>query len=148
MMWTSNIQRSSAPLLACNKICHLLFIFWYVDLDVWRATLVSLPWLHAPVSFWVIVLSLSLSHNIKVICPFLLDQFYWAERMFWLGVAPEPLKRCNLLPESTDDMCIMEAADVFTGSIHTALSATVQARALEISSQIAHQVNDFHAWLS
>ncbi|KAI6678668.1 hypothetical protein NL676_039464 [Syzygium grande] len=75
----------------------------------------------------------------QVICPFLLDQFYWAERMFWLGVAPEPLKRCNLLPESTDDMCIMEAADVFTGSIHTALSATVQARALEISSQIAHQ---------
>ncbi|XP_048135563.1 sterol 3-beta-glucosyltransferase isoform X2 [Rhodamnia argentea] len=75
----------------------------------------------------------------QVICPFLLDQFYWAERMFWLGVAPEPLKRCHLLPESTDGMCIMEAANVFTGSIHTALSATVQARAADISSQIAHQ---------
>ncbi|KAK3419850.1 hypothetical protein EUGRSUZ_G00612 [Eucalyptus grandis] len=75
----------------------------------------------------------------QVICPFLLDQFYWAERMFWLGVAPEPLKRCHLLPESTDGTCIMEATDVFSGSIHTALSATVQARASEISSKIAHQ---------
>jgi len=94
------------------------------------------------------VIVLSLSHNLKVICPFLLDQFYWAERMFWLGVAPEPLKRCHLLPESTDGTCIMEATDVFSGSIHTALSATVQARASEISSKIAHQVNNFHAWVS
>ncbi|XP_056159423.1 sterol 3-beta-glucosyltransferase isoform X2 [Syzygium oleosum] len=82
----------------------------------------------------------------QVICPFLLDQFYWAERMFWLGVAPEPLKRCHLLPESTDGICIMEAVDVFTGSIHTALSATVQARASEISSQIAHQVLSWVKW--
>ncbi|GMH24485.1 hypothetical protein Nepgr_026328 [Nepenthes gracilis] len=35
----------------------------------------------------------------QVLCPFILDQFYWAERMFWLGVAPEPLKRNHLLPE-------------------------------------------------
>ncbi|EFH64796.1 hypothetical protein ARALYDRAFT_894363 [Arabidopsis lyrata subsp. lyrata] len=44
-----------------------------------------------------------------IICPFMLDQFYWAEKMSWLGVAPQPLKRYHLLLEETNDENIMEA---------------------------------------
>ena len=34
----------------------------------------------------------------QIMCPCIFDQFYWAERMSWLGVAPAPLKvrRCTL----------------------------------------------------
>lgn len=70
----------------------------------------------------------------------MLDQFYWAERMFWLGVAPEPLKRCHLLPDNSDDAHIKEAAVMLSNSLHHALSSEVKARALEISSKISLQV--------
>jgi hypothetical protein len=33
----------------------------------------------------------------QIICPFVLDQFYWAERMTWLGVAPQPLSPQHLM---------------------------------------------------
>ncbi|XP_074296845.1 sterol 3-beta-glucosyltransferase-like [Silene latifolia] len=42
----------------------------------------------------------------QIICPLMADQFYWAERMCWLGVAPYPLKRNHLVPESCNDISI------------------------------------------
>ncbi|XP_050378811.1 LOW QUALITY PROTEIN: sterol 3-beta-glucosyltransferase [Argentina anserina] len=73
----------------------------------------------------------------QVICPFMLDQFYWAERMFWLGVAPEPWKRSHLLPEESDDESIEEAANLLATVIHKALSPEIKERAVEISKRIS-----------
>lgn len=73
----------------------------------------------------------------QVICPFILDQFYWAERMFWLGVAPEPLKSTCLLPDKDDDYYIMEAANMLVGAINIALSPEVKLQASQIASRIS-----------
>ncbi|KAA8536524.1 hypothetical protein F0562_029002 [Nyssa sinensis] len=73
----------------------------------------------------------------QVVCPFMLDQFYWAERMFWLGVAPEPLKRNHLLPDEDDDAGIREAATMLARAINYALSSKVKSRALEIARRIS-----------
>ncbi|KVI10997.1 UDP-glucuronosyl/UDP-glucosyltransferase [Cynara cardunculus var. scolymus] len=59
----------------------------------------------------------------QVLCPFMLDQFYWAERMFWLGVSPEPLKRTQLLPDEDDETSIKEAACGLARAIDYALSS-------------------------
>ncbi|XP_058191829.1 sterol 3-beta-glucosyltransferase UGT80A2 [Rhododendron vialii] len=75
----------------------------------------------------------------QVICPFMLDQFYWAERMFWLGIAPEPLKRNYLLPDENDDVCVMEAANMLARAINYALAPEVKARASEISELLSHE---------
>ncbi|KAI3445661.1 hypothetical protein Pfo_002326 [Paulownia fortunei] len=72
----------------------------------------------------------------QIICPFILDQFYWAERMFWLGVAPEPLKSTCLLPDKDDDSCILKAASVLVGAINYALSPEVKLRATQIADRI------------
>ncbi|ESQ32013.1 hypothetical protein EUTSA_v10004004mg [Eutrema salsugineum] len=69
----------------------------------------------------------------QIICPFVLDQFYWAEKMSWLGVGPQPLKRNHLLLEETNDENIMEAAQVVAKAIYDALSAKTKARAMEIA---------------
>ncbi|XP_021823592.1 sterol 3-beta-glucosyltransferase UGT80B1 isoform X1 [Prunus avium] len=73
----------------------------------------------------------------QVVCPFLLDQFYWAERMFWLGVAPEPLKRSHLLPEESDEKIIQGAANLLSRVIHDALSPEIREHAVEISKKIS-----------
>lgn len=78
--------------------------------------------------------------QMQVLCPFMLDQFYWAERMFWLGVAPEPLKRSHLLPEESDDESIEEAANLLARVIHDALSPEIRQRAVEISKRISLEV--------
>ena len=70
----------------------------------------------------------------------MLDQFYWAERMFWLGVAPEPLKRDQLLPDQNDDMSIREAANVLSRAINEALSPKVKACAIELAERISLEV--------
>lgn len=70
----------------------------------------------------------------------MLDQFYWAERMFWLGVAPEPLKRDQLLPDQNDDMSIREAANVLSRAINDALSPKVKACAIELAERISLEV--------
>ncbi|XP_022642990.1 sterol 3-beta-glucosyltransferase, partial [Vigna radiata var. radiata] len=72
----------------------------------------------------------------QVVCPFMLDQFYWAERMHWLGVSPEPLSRNHLLPDKNDDTSIHEAARLLSMAIHDALSPTVKARAAEVAQRI------------
>lgn len=66
----------------------------------------------------------------------MLDQFYWAEKMFWLGVAPEPLKRNHLFPEDISDTSIRASANVLSQAIHDALSPRVKARASEVGKRI------------
>ncbi|KAK4846341.1 hypothetical protein QYF36_016114 [Acer negundo] len=73
----------------------------------------------------------------QIICPFMLDQFYWAERMFWIGVASEPLKRKHLVPDNVNDMSIKEAAESLSGAIRYALSPKVKARAVQIAERIS-----------
>ncbi|XP_021757999.1 sterol 3-beta-glucosyltransferase UGT80B1-like isoform X1 [Chenopodium quinoa] len=75
----------------------------------------------------------------QVVCPFMLDQFYWAERMFWLGVAPEPLQRNILLPENCDDVNIREGAYALKNAINCAMSPDIKAQALEISEKISQE---------
>ncbi|KAI4318790.1 hypothetical protein MLD38_032457 [Melastoma candidum] len=75
----------------------------------------------------------------QVICPFFRDQFYWAERMFWLGVALEPLKRHLLQPENSSSTCIRKAANMFAKALDRAHSPEIQKRAAEISQRISRQ---------
>ncbi|KAI3770330.1 hypothetical protein L6452_01458 [Arctium lappa] len=75
----------------------------------------------------------------QVLCPFMLDQFYWAERMFWLGVSPEPLKRTQLLPDEDDEISIKEAASGLARAIDHALSSQVKANALEIAQRLSSE---------
>ncbi|CAI9103902.1 OLC1v1002494C1 [Oldenlandia corymbosa var. corymbosa] len=75
----------------------------------------------------------------QILCPFCLDQFYWAERMFWIGVAPEPLKRNHLIPDNDEDFHIKEAADAVVTAINSALSVEMRKRALDISEKISFE---------
>ncbi|PUZ74653.1 hypothetical protein GQ55_1G082200 [Panicum hallii var. hallii] len=72
----------------------------------------------------------------QVVCPFLLDQFYWAERLHWLGVAPEPLQRQHLIPDSDDASSIHNAAEVLHGAIKSALLPEIKAQATRISDRL------------
>ncbi|KAM0902769.1 hypothetical protein ACQ4PT_019057 [Festuca glaucescens] len=75
----------------------------------------------------------------QVPCPFLLDQFYWAERLHWLGVAPEPLKRQHLIPDTDDAASINNAADMLLGAIRSALSPEIKAQATRIANRLASE---------
>ncbi|KAL2897541.1 Sterol 3-beta-glucosyltransferase [Bienertia sinuspersici] len=75
----------------------------------------------------------------QVVCPFMLDQFYWAERMCWLGVAPEPVRKIHLLPEICDDVSISDGAYVLRNAINRALSPEMKARAVEMSENISQE---------
>ncbi|KAJ4832369.1 hypothetical protein Tsubulata_050955 [Turnera subulata] len=75
----------------------------------------------------------------QILCPFMLDQFYWAEKMHWIGVAPEPLNRNHLIPDKLDDLSIRIAANVLLRAIKDALSPEVKERALEIAERISRE---------
>ncbi|KAH0733649.1 hypothetical protein KY289_004837 [Solanum tuberosum] len=75
----------------------------------------------------------------QVICPFMLDQFYWAERMYWLGVAPEPLKREHLVPDKDEDFYIKEAANMLVRALDYSQSSEVKSRALQISNKLSNE---------
>ncbi|XP_061980256.1 uncharacterized protein LOC133700672 isoform X3 [Populus nigra] len=77
------------------------------------------------------------SHRWQVLCPFILDQFYWAEKMYWIGVSPEPLNSSHLIPDKLDDVSIRMAAKVLSRAINDALSPNIKARALEIAERIS-----------
>jgi len=77
----------------------------------------------------------------QVTCPFLLDQFYWSERLHWLGVAPEPLQRQNLVPDNDDALSIHNAADVLVGAIRSALSLEIKAQAARIADRLSFEVS-------
>ncbi|CAA7025924.1 unnamed protein product [Microthlaspi erraticum] len=53
--------------------------------------------------------------------------------MYWLGVAPQPLKRNHMLLEETNDENIMEASQVVAKAIYDAVSRKSRARAVEIA---------------
>ncbi|KAL6888884.1 hypothetical protein ACP4OV_009910 [Aristida adscensionis] len=74
-----------------------------------------------------------------VVCPFMLDQFYWAERLHWLGVAPEPLPRQHLIPDIDDAAIIQSAADVLVGAIRSALSSEIKAQATRIADRLSSE---------
>ncbi|XP_037454187.1 sterol 3-beta-glucosyltransferase UGT80B1-like isoform X2 [Triticum dicoccoides] len=75
----------------------------------------------------------------QVACPFLLDQFYWAERLHWLGVAPEPLKRQHLIPDIDDAASVNKAAGVLLGAIRSASSPEIKAQATVIAQRLASE---------
>ncbi|KAK8461437.1 hypothetical protein SEVIR_1G038800v4 [Setaria viridis] len=75
----------------------------------------------------------------QLVCPFLLDQFYWAERLHWLGVAPEPLQRQHLIPNNDDALSIHNAADVLLGAIRSALSPEIKAQATRIAHKLSYE---------
>lgn len=70
----------------------------------------------------------------------MLDQFYWAERMYWLGVAPEPLRREHLLPDKDEDFYIKEAANMLVRVLAYSQSSEVKTRALQISNKLSNEV--------
>lgn len=76
----------------------------------------------------------------QIVCPFLLDQFYWAERLCWIGVAPEPLQKQHLVPERDDAADINQAAAALSRAIKLALCPEIKARASEIAERIASEV--------
>lgn len=55
----------------------------------------------------------------QVICPFVMDQFYWAERMEWLGVAPAPLRPEHLMPDLHEEgsVSLSDAVRVVTSAV-------------------------------
>ncbi|XP_071725618.1 sterol 3-beta-glucosyltransferase UGT80B1 isoform X2 [Rutidosis leptorrhynchoides] len=75
----------------------------------------------------------------QILCPFMLDQFYWAERMFWLGVSPEPLKRNQLLPNEDDEISIKEAAYDLGRAIDYALSFKAKLNASEMGQRLSSE---------
>lgn len=82
---------------------------------------------------------------LQIICPFMMDQFYWAEKMTWLGVSPQPLARNQLLPEeSNDDERIMEAAQVVAKAAYDALSSKARASAMAIAETLSLEVTCYN----
>lgn len=77
----------------------------------------------------------------QVLCPFLLDQFYWAERLHWLGVAPEPLQRQHLIPDNDDALSIHNAADVLLGAIRSVLLPEIKDQATIIANRLSFEVS-------
>ncbi|KAK9698182.1 hypothetical protein RND81_08G087300 [Saponaria officinalis] len=73
----------------------------------------------------------------QILCPLMADQFYWSERMCWLGVAPEPFKRNHLIPEHCDDISIKEGARTLLQAIKFTLRPEVKEHALKISDKIS-----------
>ncbi|XP_031505147.1 sterol 3-beta-glucosyltransferase isoform X3 [Nymphaea colorata] len=75
----------------------------------------------------------------QILCPFILDQFYWAERMSWLGVAPDPLSRSFLIPDEDDHISISQAANALIQAIRSALSDEIKTRASEVAQKISKE---------
>ncbi|KAK3260575.1 hypothetical protein CYMTET_30475 [Cymbomonas tetramitiformis] len=47
----------------------------------------------------------------QVICPFIFDQHFWAERMEWMGLAPPPLQAHRVFPAAAADHRTSPAAE-------------------------------------
>jgi UDP:flavonoid glycosyltransferase YjiC (YdhE family) len=76
----------------------------------------------------------------QVVCPFLMDQFYWAERLCWIGAAPDPLPRHFLCPDSLDDASINAACDALRAAINHAISPEIRSQAARIAEKISSEV--------
>lgn len=77
----------------------------------------------------------------QVICPFVLDQFYWAERMEWLGVAPAPLRPEHLMPDLHEDgsVCFTEAVRAFTSAVMKGFSEECKQCASSLRNKIQEE---------
>lgn len=69
-----------------------------------------------------------------------MDQFYWAERLCWIGVAPDPLPRHYLCPDSLDDASISVACDALRTAIDHANSPEIKSQAACIAGKISSEV--------
>uniref|UniRef100_A0A0D3F2B6 Glycosyltransferase family 28 N-terminal domain-containing protein n=1 Tax=Oryza barthii TaxID=65489 RepID=A0A0D3F2B6_9ORYZ len=68
-----------------------------------------------------------------------IPQFYWAERLHWLGVAPEPLRRQHLILDTDNASSINNAADMLIGAIKSALSPEIKAQATRIANKLSSE---------
>nr|CAD1843062.1 unnamed protein product [Ananas comosus var. bracteatus] len=75
----------------------------------------------------------------QVACPYLLDQFYWAEKLCWLEVAPEPLQRQHVTPDSDDSASIVEAAEALSRAIRLALTPEMKEQAAKIAERVSSE---------
>ncbi|URE49241.1 UDP-Glycosyltransferase [Musa troglodytarum] len=75
----------------------------------------------------------------QILCPFILDQFYWAERLHWIGVAPEPLRSWHLFPDNDDATSISQAADCLARAIKLSLSPEIKAQASKVADRISSE---------
>ncbi|XP_020097037.1 sterol 3-beta-glucosyltransferase isoform X2 [Ananas comosus] len=75
----------------------------------------------------------------QVVCPYLLDQFYWAEKLCWLEVAPEPLQRQHVTPDSDDSASIVEAAEALSRAIRLALTPEMKEQAAKIAERVSSE---------
>ncbi|RRT84918.1 hypothetical protein B296_00012794 [Ensete ventricosum] len=78
--------------------------------------------------------------DLNILCPFILDQFYWAERLHWMGVAPEPLRSWHLFPDNDDATSISQAAECLARAIKLSLSPEVKAQASKVADRISSEV--------
>eukprot|EP00850_Spirogloea_muscicola_P000504 SM000002S05584 [mRNA] locus=s2:1015449:1019679:+ [translate_table: standard] len=75
----------------------------------------------------------------QVPCPFIFDQFYWAERMAWLGVASKSVALHNILSGKATLEPLVEGTDALTGAILQAAAPTVRQRARDIASNLGKE---------
>lgn len=67
----------------------------------------------------------------------MLDQFYWAERMCWIGVSSDVLHKNVLIPDNDDDVNI--SAETLKKTILSACSPKIKDRAVEVSGIISSE---------
>ncbi|CAI5518043.1 unnamed protein product [Closterium sp. Naga37s-1] len=76
----------------------------------------------------------------QLLCPFILDQHYWAHRLCYLGVAPAPLHPSDLMPLDPSHQSPATTAPAGTATVVSrfaaALSAGMRERAQELSREI------------
>eukprot|EP00850_Spirogloea_muscicola_P022058 SM000275S10314 [mRNA] locus=s275:27872:32150:+ [translate_table: standard] len=75
----------------------------------------------------------------QVPCPFIFDQFYWAERMAWLGVASKPVALHNILSGRGTLEPLVEGTDALTGAILQAAAPTMRQRARDVASNLGKE---------
>lgn len=72
----------------------------------------------------------------QIICPFVLDQFYWAERMTWLRVAPQSLTPQLLMPDMSSSENFHDAVKVISAAIREARSVEMKLCASSLSVKL------------
>eukprot|EP00897_Mesotaenium_endlicherianum_P005150 jgi/Mesen1/4663/ME000241S03703 len=71
-----------------------------------------------------------------VVCPFMFDQFYWAERMAWLGVASEPLRPKVLMPPGNDPESLASSLEAVAAALAGTTSGALRRRAAQLGAEI------------
>ncbi|CAI5967811.1 unnamed protein product [Closterium sp. NIES-65] len=74
----------------------------------------------------------------QLLCPFILDQHYWAHRLCYLGVAPPPLRPSDLMP--VESAHHSPAVATVVSRFAAALGVGMRERAQELSREIQTEV--------